>query len=54
MDVEVTLDVDIPATSPQYLFYSGISVGSVQDFGPRQATGNVIEYNHIHDIGQGI
>jgi len=36
------------------LFYSGISVGSVQDFGPRQATGNVIEYNHIHDIGQGM
>ena len=36
------------------LFYSGISVGSVQDFGPSQATGNVIEYNHVHDIGQGM
>lgn len=36
------------------LFYSGISVGSVQDFGPAQATNNVIEYNHIHDIGQGM
>ena len=36
------------------LFYSGISVGSIQDFGPSQATGNVIEYNHIHDIGQGV
>ena len=35
-------------------FYSGISVGSVQDFGPSQATDNVIEYNHIHDIGQGM
>jgi hypothetical protein len=36
------------------LFYSGISVGSVQDFGPHQATGNIIEYNHIHNIGQGV
>ena len=36
------------------LFYSGISVGSVQDFGPCEATGNVVEYNHIHDIGQGM
>ena len=32
----------------------GISVGSVQDFGPSQAQGNIIEYNHIHDIGQGM
>jgi hypothetical protein len=36
------------------LYYSGISVGSIQDFGPSQATGNVVEYNHVHDIGQGI
>jgi len=36
------------------LFYSGISVGSVQDFGPSQARGNIIEYNHVHDIGQGM
>jgi hypothetical protein len=36
------------------LFWCGISVGSVQDFGPSQAKGNVIEYNHIHDIGQGL
>ena len=34
------------------LFYTGISVGSVQDFGPSQATGNIVEYNHVHDIGQ--
>jgi hypothetical protein len=34
------------------LFYSGISVGSVQDFGPCEATGNIIEYNHIYDVGQ--
>jgi hypothetical protein len=36
------------------LFYSGISVGSVQDFGPAQATGNVIEHNHVHHVGQGL
>jgi hypothetical protein len=30
------------------------SVGSVQDFGPCQATGNIVEYNHLHDIGQGM
>lgn len=36
------------------LFYSGISVGSVQDFGPAEARDNVVEYNHIHDIGQGM
>ena len=36
------------------LFYSGISVGSVQDFGPSQATGNIVEFNHLHDIGQGM
>ncbi|MGE5293835.1 MAG: hypothetical protein ACM3VT_03315 [Solirubrobacterales bacterium] len=36
------------------LFYSGISVGSVQDFGPSEARGNIIEYNHVHDIGQGM
>ena len=33
-------------------FYSGISVGSVQDFGPNHAQGNIVEYNHMHDIGQ--
>jgi hypothetical protein len=36
------------------LFYSGISVGSVQDFGPAEARGNTIEYNHVHDLGQGM
>ena len=35
-------------------YYSGISVGSIQDFGPNQAQGNIVEYNHIHDIGQGM
>ena len=36
------------------LFYSGISVGSVQDFGTNHAQGNIVEFNHIHDIGQGM
>jgi hypothetical protein len=36
------------------LFYSGISVGSVQDFGSCQAAGNIIEYNHVHDVCQGM
>jgi hypothetical protein len=36
------------------VFYSGISVGSVQDFGPSQAAGNVVEHNHVHDIGRGM
>ena len=36
------------------LYYSGISVGSVQDFGPSQATNNVVECNHVHDVGQGM
>jgi hypothetical protein len=36
------------------LFYSGVSVGSVQDFGPNNAGGNIVEFNHIHDIGQGM
>ncbi|HXT41469.1 MAG TPA: hypothetical protein VN887_15795 [Candidatus Angelobacter sp.] len=35
-------------------FYSGISIGSVQDFGSSQARGNIVEYNHVHDIGQGV
>jgi len=35
------------------LFWCGVCVGSVQDFGPSQARGNIIEYNHIHDVGQG-
>jgi hypothetical protein len=36
------------------LFYPGISVGSVQDFGPNQAAGNVVEHNHVHDVGRGM
>lgn len=36
------------------VFQCAIAVGSVQDFGPSQARGNVIEYNHVHDVGQGM
>ena len=36
------------------LFWCGISVGSVQDFGPSHGQGNIIEHNHVHDIGQGM
>jgi hypothetical protein len=36
------------------LYQSAIAVGSVQDFGPSQAQGNIIEYNHVHDVGQGM
>jgi hypothetical protein len=36
------------------LFQCGISVGSVQDFGPTQGQGNIIEHNHVHDVGQGM
>jgi len=36
------------------LFQCGLSVGSVQDFGPNHARGNIVEHNHIHDIGQGM
>lgn len=36
------------------LFQSAIAVGSVQDFGPNNARSNVVEFNHIHDVGQGM
>jgi len=36
------------------LFWCGICVGSVQDFGPSQARDNLIEHNHVHDVGQGM
>ncbi len=36
------------------LFQCGISVGSVQDFGPNHAQSNIVEFNHVHDIGQGM
>jgi hypothetical protein len=32
----------------------GISVGSLQTFEPSQATGNLVEHNYVHQIGQGV
>jgi parallel beta-helix repeat protein len=37
-----------------HLFYTGISAGWVWGYKPSVSTGNRIEFNHIHDIGQGL
>ncbi|MDD5708458.1 MAG: right-handed parallel beta-helix repeat-containing protein, partial [Kiritimatiellae bacterium] len=36
-----------------HLYYTGISLGWRWDLGPSASHNNVVEYNHIHDIGQG-
>jgi len=36
------------------LTWTGISVGSLQTFEPSQATGNVVEHNHVHHLGNGV
>lgn len=38
----------------QDLNYSGISVGWQWNFKPSKAVNNIIEYNHIHDLGHGL
>ncbi|MCM8530454.1 MAG: right-handed parallel beta-helix repeat-containing protein [Lentisphaeraceae bacterium] len=36
------------------LFYSAISVGWTWGYGPSYAQNNLIEYNHLHNIGKGL
>jgi hypothetical protein len=36
------------------LFYTAISVGWTWGYGENQSKGNIIEYNHIHDVGKGM
>jgi hypothetical protein len=35
-----------------HTFYTGISMGWSWGYGPSASYGNIVEYNHIHDIGQ--
>jgi hypothetical protein len=35
-------------------FYTAISVGWTWGYGPTPCRGNIVEFNHLHDIGQGM
>lgn len=35
-------------------FYSGMSLGWTWGYGASAARGNIVEYNHIHDLGKGV
>ncbi len=35
-------------------YYTAISVGWTWGYGPTPCRGNIVEYNHLHDIGQGM
>jgi hypothetical protein len=37
-----------------HTYYTAISVGWTWGYGPTPCQGNLIEYNHLHDIGQGM
>lgn len=36
------------------LYYTGISLGWTWGYGPTLARGNVVEFNHVHDLGKGL